>query len=861
MIQDIDLTNFTAGEVSPLFAGRFDMAKYFTSCKTLRNFVVMPQGGITTRPGTLYVSTPPDQTDGEQLVPFIFSTSQAYVLGFGNYYASVYADDAVVTSGGSPVTVATPYPANVTAQLGYAQSFDQLFLTQNGYPPQVLSRTGATTFSMAAMVFLDGPYEPVNTSTNRVTVSGRTGTITLVWDNTTGINGGTGFTASDVGRFVRINLMGVWAWLIINAVTGGTVVTATVQPKVNNGAWEALDGAPWIADHEYIAGYAILGPDGTSNYVCTVAGLSGTAGPTGTALVSGTYGPIVDGTATWKYLPTGIPTQTTNWAISKWCPANGYPALVSFWQNRLILAGSLESPNVIEGSVTGDFTNFAPTGPDGTVTDSNAFSWNITDSEANNVCWLSPAGAAQAMQLGIGTTGGEEIIQASATSAALTPTNVQAYQETALGGSYARALRIQKSVLFLNRTGKKVHEWTFTWQVNGYLGPDLAVLAEHITRPIPAAPDALGLLQIVYQQSPHSIVWGRRSDGALVALTYLRDQDVVAWHAHQLGGQYYGGAPRVESLCVIPSPQGGYDELWLEVLRTINGVPTRTVEVMTPYFIGVSLDLAWQVDCAIRNVLATPGSSLTPSGFTVSTDPDKPPTFSGTGALVSGVALFSAASIGSIVRINGGKLAITGFQNANLVAAQVLEPMTSLAPAAAGAWTFGAPLSTVSGLGYLAGETVAMVGDGQVLPQQQAAASLTLATPATLITAGLPFKAAAVTMPFEPQRAAAASANGRVKRINTLYLRFFETAGGTFGIRQVDPMTAVENVKTEVIPGRLAGYPLGQSPPAFTGTRRLPALGGYDREQQTMILQNDPLPMTVLALTANADVEEMPMPQ
>jgi len=70
-------------------------------------------------------------------------------------------------------------------------------------------------------------------------------------------------------------------------------------------------------------------------------------------------------------------------------------------------------------------------------------------------------------------------------------------------------------------------------------------------------------------------------------------------------------------------------------------------------------------------------------------------------------------------------------------------------------------------------------------------------------------------------------------------------------------MTFVETVKTEAIQSRNAAMPMSQGVPLFTGVRRMPALGGYDREQQLMVMQTDPLPLTVLAMSARADVEEM----
>jgi hypothetical protein len=37
-------SNFNAGELSPLFGGRVDMAKYGNGCYRLRGFIPLPQG-------------------------------------------------------------------------------------------------------------------------------------------------------------------------------------------------------------------------------------------------------------------------------------------------------------------------------------------------------------------------------------------------------------------------------------------------------------------------------------------------------------------------------------------------------------------------------------------------------------------------------------------------------------------------------------------------------------------------------------------------------------------------------------------------------------------------------------------------
>ena len=86
------LTNFTAGELSPRLDGRNDLAKYPAGCKTLENMVVFPHGAAARRPGTQFISEVKTSSNKTRLIPFEFSTVQTYVLEFGNQYMRVYKD-------------------------------------------------------------------------------------------------------------------------------------------------------------------------------------------------------------------------------------------------------------------------------------------------------------------------------------------------------------------------------------------------------------------------------------------------------------------------------------------------------------------------------------------------------------------------------------------------------------------------------------------------------------------------------------------------------------------------------------------------------------------------------------------------
>lgn len=919
MRQDIDITDFTGGELSPKLKGRTDLKKYFSSLDVGLNMVVMPQGGATKRPPTLYVANNKDQAGLNRPVRFVFSTVQAYSLEFSNGNVRVYANDGVVLNTGVPVDVTVPYTSADLLALKFCQSADTLYIFHPSYPTATLVRSSHTSWSYGVLAFRDGPYLPVNTTTTTLAVSGATGSVTVTASAITGINNNTGFQASDVGRAIRFKLYSLWAWLLITARADTTNVTATVQLGTEFGGPDFVDGVAWAATTDYDTGAVVA--NGGKYYIAVAGGRSGASvGPTGSgtqildgtviwklvggydsttwatateydsgvvvlagsnyyqcinggksaSIPTGTGSGIADGTAIWAYLPPFVfPTTTTQWRLGAWGSALGYPAAGKFWQQRLHLCGPTSQPNREDASVVADFTNMAPTTGDGTVTDANGLSWILDDDEVNAIHALSPAGSAQSAQLALFTDGGEHVLQAAQTAQALSPTSVQVYRETSYGSApNVDPLRIGKAVLFTDRPGLKIREFAFYWQSNGYLAPDILQFNEHITRaPAGSAPSQSGIKWWAYQAAPYQVIWAGLNSGKLLSLTYDRDQQIWAPMQHQLGGNWRGGPPVVEHGTVIPSSDGSYDELWLSVLRTINGADVRFMEVMARYFDRGDPDDGWFADAGAASALTLPAATLSITGLTPQSPSDvlpetMPPYFTGTGTFTANAAVFnSGMANNAIIKVNGGKVLVTDFTDSTHVTGQVLRPLLNIAPAISGNWSCTTKSAAVTGLTWLEGENVVVVGDGAYLGEQRVSGgALTLSTLAALRAAGLPYTPVLVTMPFEPQRAAAAASQGKMKRVDTLWVRFHETLGASFGRRMTDSMTQVKYDKVEPMRSRIAADAMDNAPALYSGIRKLEPQGGHDDEGQVIITQEDPLPLTVLGIFARGDVSEV-MPQ
>ena len=142
-------TNWTAGELAKDLFGRVDITKYANGAETLENFIVQPHGGITRRPGTRFVKEVKTSSAKTRLVPFEFSTTQAYCIEFGNLYVRFYKDNGAILEANKTISGATQAnPCVVTATSHGFSNGDEIYIA-----------------SVVGMTELNGKYYKVKNKT------------------------------------------------------------------------------------------------------------------------------------------------------------------------------------------------------------------------------------------------------------------------------------------------------------------------------------------------------------------------------------------------------------------------------------------------------------------------------------------------------------------------------------------------------------------------------------------------------------------------------------------------------------------------------------------------------------------------
>jgi hypothetical protein len=159
----------------------------------------------------------------------------------------------------------------------------------------------------------------------------------------------------------------------------------------------------------------------------------------------------------------------------------------------------------------------------------------------------------------------------------------------------------------------------------------------------------------------------------------------------------------------------------------------------------------------------------------------------------------------------------------------------------------GVPATVMGGLAYLEGLEVAILADGQVVPNQIVAqGKITLPHAASYVVAGRPYSGRLVSLRYDRDFDGGAS-SGRKRRVAAIALDLFATA---LGINVADG----ESTHTEVVLPT-AGMNMNLPVPLFTGiTDAVPLPGNWDKQGRFSVISDLPLPATVRGFTPTIQV-------
>ena len=806
--------SFTGGELAPSLYSRVDLARYATGLRTCRNFVVQRHGGVANRPGTRFIGEAKDSARRHRLVPFVFSADQAYVLEFGHNTLRFIRDGAYLTAVGA-----------ATWLVGTTYNVDQ-YVTHLGVLYRSLQNGNTGNTPASSPLFWQ------------------------VWAATTPIELATVYTESDLPRLAWAQSADVMTlvhpgrspqelqrfsdtdWRFGQAFgTVGPAIPGTITPT-------AFDASTPTKAHQYFvatvdaSGVESISPFTGGSYPSVTCNLqtdkpvtvtwSAVAGASRYNIYRGRNGVLgyIGSSETTSFLDENIVPDYSDGprlpgSVS---PLFTTPAAIAYFQQRLMYGGPPASPQTIFGTRVGDFGDIATQQQN--IRDDDPVEYTIAAQQVNQIRHLVPL-----QNLVVLTDGGEFLVRGT-NDGILTPSSVLISPQGYRGSSWARPVVVGNAVLFVQRDGSKLRDLFYRFETDGFDGADLTVFSSHLV-------DGRTLDEVAYQQSPNSCVWAVRDDGVLLGLTYMRDQEVVAWHRHDTDGA-------VESITCIP--EGREDAVYLVVRRTIAGATRRYVERMQARVTSPVRD-AWFVDSglAFDGAANLPHPTITiTGGVTWAAGETLTVTGSATG--------WASTDVGDVIVLRDAagvprcRLTIVGFTSSSVV---TVQPDRTVPADVRGVATgvYAMARDTFAGLGHLEGKTLAILADGNVAPSAVVTGGqVTLATPAVRVIAGLPYTAEIETLDLQIPNAGVMRDRPKVVPRVTVYVQ--SSRGWSVGTVPGDVLEVKERA-TE-------GYDDPILP--YTDAREVRTPGTWEYPGRVIVRQTNPLPCTVLAIMPDVTV-------
>lgn len=898
----ISQRSFSGGEVSPQLQARVDFQKYQTSLKKLRNMIALKQGGAQNRPGTEFISEVKEShTDDQRLFPFdagngasyaleigctggvnpyirifknnvlikdpaatftvtnvtwgpakifgtgvSFSDSEAYFSGFdgplGNFLNGRNLKLGTFSGGGWPllnldgtpflpsqtpaytgggnlafiytVPWALPYSSIDSANLHeikYAQSVDVLTLAHKDFQPIEILRNADDDWEVRA--YGEAFDKPAYARIQSVTPQGTTGSTAYQYVATgvyagmeSGISGPGGPTPNSYKDTVIGNAT-------LSSVNFNRITFAS--PLTSNG---------------------LVSPDSYNIYKRDG---SGAYGYIGNVNVGGTFDDI-------GLVPdVDIQPPSEKYPFVYFGGTNDCPGAVGYSQQRRFFANTNNQQETVWGSDIGNYDGFFTKTP---ITDSDNFAFRAAGRKFNPVKHILDLSKFVLM------TASSEIV-VNPDGSVLTPTNINVKTQSYNGCSDLPPIIINESALYVQERGNIVRDLLFDFNIDGLSGNDISIFANHLF-------EGYELVDWCYQKVPNSTVWAVRSDGKLLCLTYLREQQVLAWSQHDLGGDGL-----VESCCSVSGDSE--DQVYLIVKRNINGTTRKYVERLSPRFFhgaklksfkysGVTMTRTYDDSTEVRIL----DSFLSYDGR--NTDLTKYVTITGSGwttedtfTLTASAALFTSSDVGNSIFVytpDGDliRLEITGYTSSTVVS---VVPLKNVPASLQGISTsdYARAVDTIRGLWHLEGEDVAIYSDGFVdaspnNPNYEKVTvtdgSITLNSNRAIVHVGLPFISDLQTLAIDTVQAETMIDKKIV--IQEVTMSVEKTRGLFAGRKEPDDSVSYIDGLTEV----KARNDEGQTSPIAmkTGPCDVVIESDYSVAGSVFIRQVDPLPVTILSI-------------
>lgn len=481
--------SFSTGEISPLAYGRSDIGLYRNGLLRMRNMIPDSRGPARRRPGARFINT----YDGNDGRCFSFQTSDGglYILTFLNQICRID-------------TLAGALPQQNFVQNPRFASGGTNWTTD-------IVGNGSVVFNIRdCRLTVSGPTNASTSIAQQITVT--TGTaqhnilINSYGTNTYRLRIGTAINDGSI-LDVQTGDIQFSATFVPNATTFFITITAEKPPLPD----DAVVRIAYVAVTDQAAETSFVTP-----YLeADLKELQGIQAPQANALylVHPKY-PVYkmtydESTDTFSFTIVTFTAPPSVWAGQNW------PGAGTFFQGRLWLGGTPNQPETFWGSKSGTPEDFTT----GSTDDAGL---EFTLAKFGRIQWMQAT-----KNLLIGTDFNEFILTSQ--TGVITPSDVQAEQQSAYGSNFVQAVQIGDEVFYVSSDGLKLRAVQYEWSADNWLSRDITFPSEHITES--------GIRDFAWAQNPDNLLWCVLNNGTVVSLVYERSNNIFGWALHSTNGR------------------------------------------------------------------------------------------------------------------------------------------------------------------------------------------------------------------------------------------------------------------------------------------------------------------------------------
>lgn len=821
--------SFAGGELSPSLYARVDQIKYATGAKKLLNGFVRKNGGFTNRAGSFHITefpgsdlryVPWDSNDDAQVYVLIFRVDR---INF------VQGDDLVRVTAVLAWNIATPYVVGDLVVSGGINYYCKLANTGN-IPPNITywfplvgdEYSIPTPFSNPDSIREMQHAQDGNMTTfvhfrsipQDLVRLGHTNWVMTPWPQDgslppryglPGVAAPTGLTASGGGSGGASYVVTAIFESTEESLPSNQADTVTVPspgtPVTLN--WTAVAGAKGYNVYAYAFG--------TPLFIFFVTGVG-----------------FIDTGYTRSPTANTPPETRPQLAVV----TGQYPNVVGKYQQRTYLGNLEVDPSLVLGSQIGFPQNFTKRFP---TVDDDSLSFRVDGRKRSDVKHIIDVGA-----MVVFADSGEWIIKGDQ-SGAILPSSANPEQYSYNGASNLGPIVIGSDAIYVQSQGSIIRSLGFDSLAggrDGFKDADLTAFADHLV-------DQKIISAWAYQKTPHSVVWIVLNDGTMLSMTYIKEQQILAFCRHNTDGYYK------DVVCV---PENDSTAVYFIVNRGLEtGFQTRSIEKMHQRDFSDIVDAVFLDNSLSYDGRNESAITMTVSGGAAWNEGEQQ-------TMTASAAFFSAGDVGNEIHLTGPtgemvRFSIEAFTSTTVVTVRPdkLIPV-NMRNVALDTWARA--VDSVSGLSHLDGKKVAVFADGCVVanPNNESkygtaptvtAGAITLPDCYAVIHVGLPYLTDLETLDID-------TANGETivdksKYVSKVSCHVKDTRGLFFGAKEPKAGEIATKNLTE-LRMKENGQPYSTPQELVTGVVTINILAEWNRSGGVFIRQVDPLPMTILSV-------------